>query len=164
MANFPVKEIEYDPFETYYLPDDAFDGTAVRQTIAVPQPAEEEVVSTRTRKNRVRSLSMSRGYVAFLAMMTVMAVLMCIYYLQLREMVTAQKEVNAELESRLTRLTSENDALYEEITNQISWEHIRLVAERSYDMHYPSQGQVIWYNRDAGSYVRQYQTLPSDGG
>ena len=147
---------------TTYTREYGFDGSAARQVVVVPKRERVEAPATtvRTRRNRAHALSVSRGYVVFLAMMTMMTVLMCVYYLQMRSTVTAQNEENARLESRLTRLQSENDALYENITNQIDWTHIRDVAVNELGMSYPTEEQVIWYNREAGSYVMQYQALP----
>ena len=147
---------------TTYTREYGFDGSAARQVVVVPKREETRAPATtvRTRKNRAHALSISRGYVVFLAMMTMMTVLMCVYYLQMRSTVTAQNQENAVLESRLTRLQSENDALYETITNQIDWTHIKDVAVNELGMIYPAEDQVIWYNREAGSYVTQYQALP----
>jgi len=149
------------------------DGTAARKPVAVEsvraaarakaRRGELDVaeVSTRTQRNRSRALAVSRGYVLFLAAMAVLTVGMCVYYLQMKEMVTAQLESNARLESRLTAVTSENDALYETITNSVDWDHIKEVAVNKLGMTYATEDQVIWYNIENSGYVRQFRDVPS---
>lgn len=146
------------------------EGTAARKPVAVPvrtrtaapaRPAEGAEVSARTKRNRSRALAVSRGYVAFLAVMAVLTVGMCVYYLQMKEMVTSQLESNARLESRLTAITSENDALYETITNSVDWDHIKDVAINELGMTYATEDQVIWYNIEDSGYVRQFRDVPS---
>ncbi len=149
------------------------DGTAARKPVAVEnvraaakeraRRGELEVadVSTRTMRNRSRALSVSRGYVLFLAAMAVLTVIMCVYFLQMKEMVTTQLEQNAKLESRLTAVTSENDALYETITNSVDWEHVKDVAINKLGMTYATEDQVIWYNIENSGYVRQFRDVPT---
>ena len=118
-------------------------------------------VSTRTMRNRSRALSVSRGYVLFLTLMAALTVGMCVYYLQMKEMVTTQLEANARLESRLTAVTSENAALEETITNSIDWDHIKDVAINKLGMTYATEDQVIWYNIEDSGYVRQFRDVPT---
>ena len=141
------------------------DGTAVRQPDYVLPEEEPEVqrrpaVSARTRRNRSRALAMSRGYVLFLTVMSILTVCMCVYYLRLLETVTSQLESNARLESQLRTLTSENDALYETITNSVDMELIRETAINELGMTYAGEDQIIRYHTDDSGYVRQYRDVP----
>ena len=157
------------------------DGTSARQAVAVPDAGRSSGtaavrsvraaararqvdgtrVSERTMRNRSRALAFSRGYVVFLAVMAVMTVAMCVYYLQMKETVTSQLESNARLESRLTAVTSENDALYETITNSVDWDHVKDVAINKLGMTYATEDQVIWYNIGESGYVRQFRDVPT---
>ena len=141
----------------------SFDGSAVRKAAVLPRrrPVSKEItVSEKARKNRAQALSMSPLYVLFLAFVSVMAVLMCVYYLQMKEMVTSQVSQNAVLQSKLLTLQNENDALYENITNHIDWNHVKDVAINELGMKYATADQIVWYNTEGNGYVRQYQDVP----
>ncbi len=142
-----------------------FDGSAVRKAQAVPRTGKrstaERTVSRTAIRNRRKALVMSRGYVFFLAVMCFATVLMCVHFLQLKEMITSQNTENAKLLSELTSLKSENDAMLENVTNNIDWDHIKDVAINELGMKYATQDDVVWYNTSGGTYVRQYQDVPS---
>ena len=148
-----------------YTKELLFDGSAVRsaQVLTTPDTRTQKGprISERTRQNRRQALSMNRGYVFFLAFMSVIVVLMCIHYLQLKETVTTQTAANEKLASQLTNLKSENDALFESITNSTDWDHIRDVAVNELGMKYASEDQVVWYNTGSDGYVRQYEEVPA---
>lgn len=147
-----------------YVTKLSFDGSAVRKTAVLPRrryTAKETVVSEKTRRNRAHALSMSPVYVLFLAFISVMTVLMCVYYLQMKETVVSQTSQNAKLQSQLVSLQNENDALLENITNNIDWNHVRDVAINQMGMKYAAQDQVVWYNTEGNGYVRQYQEVPA---
>ena len=142
------------------------EGTAVRQPVVLPrheEREEEKTVSRQTSRNRQRASAVNMGYVAFLTFMAVMTVIMCVFYVRLKSTITSQLEENAVLESQLTTLTNENDALYENITNSVDLDHIREVAMGKFGMTYPTEDQVITYHVDDTGYVRQYQDVPSGG-
>jgi len=142
----------------------SFDGSAVRKTAVLPRRhyvAKEIAVSEKARRNRAQALSMKPLYVLFLAFVSVMTVLMCVYYLQMKETVTSQVSENSKLKSELVTLQNENDALYENITNNIDWNHVRDVAINQLGMKYATEDQVVWYNTEGNGYVRQYQEVPT---
>ncbi|MDO4477954.1 MAG: hypothetical protein Q4B73_02790 [Lachnospiraceae bacterium] len=144
-----------------YMP---VDGTTARQAVAYPREEErrrKKRVSSQTRENRARALSMNRSFVVFLTVAAVVCVLMCVYYLQARALLTAQIDSNAKLESRLTKLQSENDALYETISNNVDLDHVRDVAINDLGMTYATEDQIIWYNTEGSGYMRQYQEVPT---
>lgn len=122
------------------------------------------VVSREVARNRRKAKSMSRGYCLFLAVITVATVLMCVQYLQLKETITAQNTVRESLETQLMSLRSENDALYENVMNNVDWEYIRDVAINKLGMKYAAEDQVVWYNTEDDYYVRQYRDVTSDAG
>lgn len=148
-----------------YMNTLSFDGSAVRKAEVAANRSARTVtlprVSARTRRNRAQALSMSKGYVVFLAFMAVIVVLMCVQYLQLKETVTTQLSSNEKLASQLTTLKSENDALYENITDSIDWDHVRDVAINKLGMKYATEDQVVWYNTESDGYVRQYEEVPT---
>lgn len=118
-------------------------------------------VSLAVRRNRKKALRMSRGYVIFLAFISIMTVLMCVQYLKLKETITSQMNRNEKLESELVSLRSENDALLENINSSVDWNAIKDTAINKLGMKYAEEGQIVWYNTDGRSYIRQYQDVPS---
>lgn len=151
----------------YYKNQIYVDGNTVRKTAAVPKqktrtvPAKQRQVSRQSEVNRAKALQMSKGYVFFLALMSVATLFGCVRYIQLRSTVTAQLKNVASLESQLNVLTAENDALYNQTVNNVDLEHIKDVAVNQLGMNYATEDQIIWYsNNDTNSYVRQYQDVP----
>ncbi|MBQ0059734.1 MAG: hypothetical protein KBS83_07305 [Lachnospiraceae bacterium] len=138
------------------------EGTAARQAVAVPKNpsrTRERVSERDTEQNRSRALSVGRGYVLFLTVMAVACLFMCVHYVQMKQMVIAQTESNARLQSQLTALQSENDALEETITDSIDWDYVKDTAINELGMQYATEDQVIWYSIQDNGYVRQYQSV-----
>lgn len=67
------------------------DGNAVRRLEEVPEQPKKEL-SRRARRNRAKSTSISRGYIAFLSLVCALATASCVYYIRLTAQVTAQKK------------------------------------------------------------------------
>ncbi len=97
----------------------------------------------------------------FLAMISLATVLMCVYYLRLKATITSQISMNEKLESQLVTLRSENDALYENVNNGVDWNYIRDRAIDELGMKYATEDQIVWYNTDDSSYIRQYVDVPN---
>jgi cell division protein FtsL len=112
----------------------------------------------RTRKREKSALN--AGYVIFLAVMCIATVYMCVYFLQLKENVTSLNRKNARLETELTELQRDNEARYQNLTNNVDLDHIRDVAINKLNMKYASKEQIIWYNSASDGYVYQYTDVP----
>ena len=105
---------------------------------------------------------MGKGYVLFLALVSIATLFMCVRFIQLRSTVTTQIKTLASMESELNQLTAENDALYTQTVNDVDLEHIKDVAMNQLGMNYATEDQIIWYsNNMTNSYVRQYQDVPA---
>ena len=118
-------------------------------------------VSVRTKKNRTKALEVDRTYVMFLAVMCLLTVFVCVRYLQLKEIITTQTRNNTKLTAELDSLRNENDALLENVTNDIDWEHIRDVAINELGMKYATEDQIVWYTTEDREYVHQFEDVPS---
>lgn len=151
----------------YYTENVYVSGNTVRKS-AVPARPEKEYkekhkksVSRQTSKNRAKARQMSRGYVMFLAVVSVATMFSCVRYIQLRSEVTTQLKNIAVLETELNQLTVENDALYNQTINDVDLEYVRNMAMNQLGMTYATEDQIIWYsNNTTNSYVRQYQEVP----
>ena len=108
----------------------------------------------RTRK-RARS-TLNAVYVIFLAVMCIATVYMCVYFLQLKENVTSLNRKNARLETELTELQRDNEARYQNLTNNVDLDHIRDVDTRKLNMKNTSTEKNMWYNRPSDRNVYKY--------
>ena len=151
-----------------YTRDIYVDGNTVRRS-AVPARPEREYEEQekrrrkqrQTSKNRARVRRMSRGYVVFLTAVSVVTMFVCVHYIQLRSVLTAQLKDIAALETQLNELTVENDALYNQVIDSVDLEEIKDRAINDLGMSYAQEDQIIWYsNSSTNSYVRQYQDVP----
>ena len=113
---------------------------------------------TGTRK-RERS-TLNAGYVIFLAVMCIATVYMCVYFLRLKENVTSLGRQNAQLQKELTELQTDNEARYQNITNNIDLAYIRDTAINKLNMKYADKDQIIWYNSASDGYAYQYIDVP----
>lgn len=140
------------------------DGNTVR--VAPAQWEEEQVrerqVSSKTRKNRSKAMSMSRGFVVFLSAMSIATMFMCVSYVQLKTEITRQTKKIASLQTDLNDLKSDNDALENSYEASVDLAQIYETATGKLGMHYPNEKQIISYNADGSGYVRQYADVPQD--
>lgn len=118
-------------------------------------------LSSATRKNREKAMSMNLGFVVFLAIVSVASLFMCVHYLQLKAELTASKENVATLEAQLTELKEDNDAYYSQVTSNVDLNRVKKIAIGRLGMKYPSEGQKRTYSTANNSYVRQYQDVPT---
>ncbi|MBP3880120.1 MAG: cell division protein FtsL [Lachnospiraceae bacterium] len=128
----------------------------------VTSPAREKAVSVRTKRNRTKALEVDRTYVMFLAVMCLLTVFVCVRYLQLKEIITTQTRTNTRLTAELDTLRNENDALLENVTNEIDLDHIRDVAINELGMKYATEDQIVWYTTEDREYVHQFEDVPAE--
>ena len=125
-------------------------------------PADSKKVSVRTKRNRTKALEVDLTYVMFLAVMCLLTVFVCVRYLQLKEIITTQTRTNTKLTAELDTLKNENDALLENVTNEIDLDHIRDVAINELGMKYATEDQIVWYTTEDREYVHQFEDVPSE--
>ncbi len=127
----------------------------------VNSKAEKARSRAAVQRNCERTFNMTRGFVIFLCVISVATIFMCVQYLTLRASVTTQQKAIAAAEAELVSVRSENDALLENITNQVDLDEIRKKAVGELGMNYPDEDQIVWYNSSKSSQVRQYQDVPT---
>lgn len=136
------------------------DGNTVRKIEATPQEKPRQKTRSRRAVKRNRAAQMSRGYVMFLAAVSVTALAMCVHFLQLKAEITTQTREIAALESSLSELKADNDALYNSVTSSVDLEKIREEAMNRLGMDYPGEDQIYQFDTSGNSYVRQYRNVP----
>ena len=86
----------------------------------------------------------------------------CASYLQVQASITANKNQIEKLESNLQTLKSDNNALEARISTYVDLKHIYEVATGELGMVYPSDDQILYYDKTESGYVRQYEDIPTD--
>ena len=117
-------------------------------------------VSRETRRNREKAMSMGRGFVTFLAVVSVAVLFCCVNYLQLKSELTGRIKTVAGLESEWSQLKEENDAYESQVTSEVDLNQIKKIAIGRLGMNYPTDSQKKTYSVPSNSYVRQYQDVP----
>ncbi len=152
----------YDRYERTYT---YVDGTTVRKVERSVQPEKRQkakTVSRRTRTNRERALQMNFGYVLFLTAASVVTVIVCVNFLQLRAKGTLLQEEVSALEAQLDSAVLENDSEYNRVMNSVDMEYVKNVAVNELGMKKASSKQVVTYELEDGDYVRQYSEIPAE--
>ncbi len=141
-------------------------GNTARQLDYEPRKAtgqeehHKKTVSAAARKNRVKAMRMGKGYVLFLAVVSAIALVLCVNYLQLRSQLTTQLKEIAAQESELSTLKADNDALYNTVIASVDLEQVKETAINKLGMQYPTEDQIITFGTAGNSYVRQYEDVP----
>ncbi|MGI6006795.1 MAG: hypothetical protein ACOX8E_04795 [Ruminococcus sp.] len=149
----------------YYRRQTAYiSGNTVRKLEREPEERKQQkrrkTVSVSTQRNRAKAMQMSRGYVLFLALISAVALGLCVNYLRMRSFLTTQTEQIASAESELSTLKADNDALYNAVMASVDLEQVRETAINKLGMQYPTEEQIITFDTAGNSYVRQYQDVP----
>ena len=119
-------------------------------------------LSREAQRNREKAQSMGRGFVLFLAVVSVAVLFCCVNYLQLQAKGTRlQKQVTA-LETQLDQAKLENDSNYNQIMAGVDMEHIKDIAMNEYGMTYAAGSQIVEYELQDNDYVRQYSDVPEE--
>lgn len=124
----------------------------------VRRPYEEEPrrrVEPAVRKNRDRARHMSAGYVLFLVAAMSVCALILVNYVQLQAELTNVTRSVAEKQSELNSLKTANDEKYNRIVSNVNLEDIKRVAICELGMRYAQEGQIIYYTKDEGDYMRR---------
>lgn len=111
-------------------------------------------------RNRQKAMSMGRGFVFFLAVISVAVLFCCVNYLQLRADITGRIKNVAVLESELSELREENNAYESQVNSSVDLNRIKKIAIGRLGMNYPGEEQKKTYSMSNNSYVRQYQDVP----
>ncbi|MBQ1312891.1 MAG: hypothetical protein IIY55_13710 [Blautia sp.] len=146
------------------------EGNAVRKvrerTIYEDAPGTREPVlqeaklSEAAKRNRERANGIGRGFVLFLVVISVAICFFCINYLKLQTQITAYKKTVAQKESELTQIREDNDAYYGQVISGVDLNAIKKTAIGKLGMRYPQENQIVYYETEGRSYVRQFQDIP----
>jgi len=149
------------------------EGSAARQLYEEPEYAPRrkankstpvvkanKPLSEQAQRNREKALGIGIGYIVFLALACALILVCSIHYLQLQTEITSSKKTVASLESELNQLKEENDAYYSQVTSNVDLNEIKKKAIGSLGMKLPSDDQIMTYETEGRSYVRQFRDVP----
>ena len=127
------------------------------RTVSAGKP---KVNPQRQRTRERAAMSMGRGFVAFLAVMSVAVLFCCVNYLQLKSELTGKIKTVASLETELSQIKEDNNAYESQVTSDVDLNTIKKLAIGRLGMNYPKDDQKKTYTMPSNSYVRQYQEVP----
>lgn len=136
------------------------DGNTVR--LVDPEPIAEPVVSRKVRKNRERVQRISAPYMLFLAAALALCLVACINFLQVQSSIAAHRNSIESLKTDVEDLKTDNDSMELLLSAYTDLEYIAQVATEELGMVYPSDGQIIYYEKTESGYVRQYEDIPTE--
>ena len=116
-------------------------------------------LSRETQRNRETAKSMGRGFVLFLAVVSVAVLFCCVNYLQLKSDLTGKMKTVAVLETELSQVKEDNNAYESQVTSDVDLNTIKKLAIGRLGMNYPTDDQKKTYSMPSNSYVRQYQDV-----
>ena len=128
---------------------------AVRKTKAIPSGKRQQVFRRKAKKQ-----NMGKGYVLFLAAISLITVFLCVNFLELKSDLTTKTKKIASLESEISSLKAENDAYYNNVISSIDLDEVKEIAMKRLGMNYPKKDQIFRFSTAGNSYVRQYHKVP----
>lgn len=143
-------------------------GNAVPKPDARPQrwgedPKRQSKVSRQVRRNRNKAMHMSPGYVIFLAAAAILALIVCVNYVQLQSRITSRSKNITAMQQELSSMKEENTTKYNAIMDSVNLDEIRDKAQLELGMIYASSEQIVEYDNPASDYVKKYENIPADG-
>lgn len=144
-------------------------GNTVRHAMPAPkrreelQPARPEKVSRQVRRNRKKAMHMSAGYVLFLSLAAVLALIICVQYLQLQSRITSRSVEITSLQQQLAEVKEENTTRRNAVLDSVNLSDVRNKAVGELGMVYASADKIIEYKSPTNQYVKQYEDIPESG-
>lgn len=126
------------------------------------EPSREKRTSRQVRKNRKKALQMSPGYVMFLTVAAVIALVVCINYVQLQARITSSSKSITAMQEELAELKEENNTRYNAVMDSVNLEEVREKADKL-GMVYATADQIVGYESPSSDTVKQYESIPENG-
>jgi len=126
------------------------------------EPSRQKRTSSQVRKNRKKALQMSPGYVLFLTAAAVLALVVCINYVQLQARITSSSKNVTVMQQELAALREENTTRYNAVMDTVNLEEVRKKADEM-GMVYATADQIMQYESPSAGSVKQYEAIPENG-
>ena len=154
-----VRRLQEVPARPYQAPG-VQTARRVRENMPERPAAQPRQLSREAQRNREKAKSMGRGFVVFLAVVSVAVLFCCVNYLQLKSELTGKIKTVASLETELSQIKEDNNAYESQVTSDVDLNTIKKLAIGRLGMNYPKDDQKMTYTMPSNSYVRQYQEVP----
>lgn len=154
-----VRRLQEVPARPYQAPG-VQTARRVRENMPERPAAQPRQLSREAQRNREKAKSMGRGFVVFLAVVSVAVLFCCVNYLQLKSELTGKIKTVASLETELSQIKEDNNAYESQVTSDVDLNTIKKLAIGRLGMNYPNDDQKKTYTMPSNSYVRQYQEVP----
>lgn len=154
-----VRRLQEVPARPYQAPG-AQTARRVRENMPERPAVQPRQLSREAQRNREKAKSMGRGFVVFLAVVSVAVLFCCVNYLQLKSELTGKIKTVASLETELSQIKEDNNAYESQVTSDVDLNTIKKLTIGRLGMNYPKDDQKKTYTMPSNSYVRQYQEVP----
>lgn len=154
-----------------YYTNEYVDGNTVRKgnTARQLQPERRTERETRQRRRpvsqeefkRAKALNMSAPYVAFMVLVSMVCLIICVAYLNIQADITATRSNISELKSDISTVQSYNNALNYSINSHVNVDHVYKVATKKLGMKQATDKQIFYYKASDNGYTLQYGDIPS---
>lgn len=124
---------------------------------------EQRQVSRTVRQNRRREKQMNAGYVVFLALASIITMIVCVSYIQVHSTVTKGTKTITSMQQELSDLKEANNAKESSVMNSINLEQVRDKAVNELGLVYAGDDQILEYENPNDSYVKQIEQIPEEG-
>lgn len=119
--------------------------------------------SRQIRQNQRKALKVNKGYVIFLTVAAVLALVICVNYVRLQSQITSRSRNITAMQEELADMNEENTTKYNTIMDSVNLEEVRDKAINELGMVYADKDQIVEYDNPNGDYVKQYEEIPDDG-
>ena len=125
----------------------------------------KEAASVQTRKptRPKKRTHISRGYVGFVSIATVIALFACVGYVNLQSEVINRSRNVVAMQQTLNTMQDENIAREDSILNAMSLEEINKIATGRLGMVSADSNEIIRYKNPVGNQITQYCAIPENG-
>lgn len=106
---------------------------------------------------------MNPGYVMFLTLAAMLALVICVNYVKLQSRITKRSENITALQAELADMREENNTRYNFVMDAVNLDEIRTKAQNELGMVYASEDQIVEYSSPLADYVKQYGDIPENG-
>lgn len=139
-------------------------GNTVRQV----EPKREERTQVRPRTHSRRkaqinenALAMNMPYVAFLAVVALVCIVMCVMYLNVQASVANTRSNISQLKTQISTVQSQSDALNYSINSYVDTNKIQKTAKNRLGMVQATDDQISTYKPSDSGYTVQYGDIPT---
>ena len=152
-----------DSMRQMYVYGNAVEKPAYEPKTSVKKTRKEKKVSAQVRRNRKKALRLNKGYVVFMTIAAVLALVVCVNYVKLQSQITSRSKNISALQEELASMKEENTTRYNVLVDSVTLEEVEDKAKNELGMVPANDSQIVEYENSSDDYVKQYEEIPEDG-